>query len=101
MCMVYRIYIMIDCSPHLLFQEEDGIRDRNVTGVQTCALPISKCISKLVLIKGFPFVHRSFNLFLKKCEVNLLFSVICQYPSDPFILFAVIAFSDKLPLLIQ
>src|SRR5699024_11887270 len=23
------------------FQEEDGIRDRNVTGVQTCALPIS------------------------------------------------------------
>src|SRR5699024_11278392 len=25
----------------LLFQAEDGIRDRNVTGVQTCALPIS------------------------------------------------------------
>src|SRR5699024_11409578 len=24
----------------LLFQAEDGIRDRNVTGVQTCALPI-------------------------------------------------------------
>src|SRR6266513_4840892 len=24
------------------FQAEDGIRDRNVTGVQTCALPISK-----------------------------------------------------------
>src|SRR5699024_11384901 len=23
-------------------QAEDGIRDRNVTGVQTCALPISK-----------------------------------------------------------
>src|SRR5699024_12145532 len=23
------------------FQPEDGIRDRNVTGVQTCALPIS------------------------------------------------------------
>src|SRR5699024_12006785 len=29
----------------LLFflQAEDGIRDRNVTGVQTCALPISAC----------------------------------------------------------
>src|SRR5699024_11987797 len=26
------------------FQAEDGIRDRNVTGVQTCALPISACI---------------------------------------------------------
>src|SRR5699024_12088873 len=24
------------------FQAEDGIRDRNVTGVQTCALPISQ-----------------------------------------------------------
>src|SRR5207249_7098269 len=26
------------------FQAEDGIRDRNVTGVQTCALPISDSI---------------------------------------------------------
>src|SRR5438067_10101929 len=26
------------------FQAEDGIRDRNVTGVQTCALPISNAI---------------------------------------------------------
>jgi len=24
------------------FQAEDGIRDRDVTGVQTCALPISE-----------------------------------------------------------
>src|SRR5207249_7466732 len=29
------------------FQAEDGIRDRNVTGVQTCALPISfHCCSR-------------------------------------------------------
>src|SRR5207249_9133190 len=27
------------------FQAEDGIRDRNVTGVQTCALPISSITS--------------------------------------------------------
>src|SRR5207249_5771691 len=26
------------------FQAEDGIRDRNVTGVQTCALPISRLV---------------------------------------------------------
>src|SRR5699024_11828119 len=26
--------------PFFFFQAEDGIRDRNVTGVQTCALPI-------------------------------------------------------------
>src|SRR5699024_11843052 len=34
------------CACRLLlfffFQAEDGIRDRNVTGVQTCALPISQ-----------------------------------------------------------
>src|SRR5207249_11275097 len=29
------------------FQAEDGIRDRNVTGVQTCALPISFSFRKL------------------------------------------------------
>src|SRR5207249_7298704 len=28
-------------SVTFFFQAEDGIRDRNVTGVQTCALPIS------------------------------------------------------------
>src|SRR5207249_6138379 len=30
-------------------QAEDGIRDRNVTGVQTCALPISRKASCLPL----------------------------------------------------
>src|SRR5699024_11729984 len=29
------------CHVSFFFQAEDGIRDRNVTGVQTCALPIS------------------------------------------------------------
>src|SRR5699024_11363021 len=32
---MYRIVLFF------FFQAEDGIRDRNVTGVQTCALPIS------------------------------------------------------------
>src|SRR5699024_11847471 len=32
-------------SLFFFFQAEDGIRDRNVTGVQTCALPISPLIS--------------------------------------------------------
>src|SRR5699024_11562696 len=31
------------------FQAEDGIRDRNVTGVQTCALPISIAVSDLTM----------------------------------------------------
>src|SRR5260370_31808928 len=29
------------CSVRFFFQAEDGIRDSSVTGVQTCALPIS------------------------------------------------------------
>src|SRR5437868_11602183 len=33
--------IFVKCF--FFFQAEDGIRDRNVTGVQTCALPISAC----------------------------------------------------------
>src|SRR5699024_11803663 len=32
------------------FQAEDGIRDRNVTGVQTCALPISGQLVPLMFI---------------------------------------------------
>src|SRR5699024_11757389 len=34
-----RITVSVACD--FFFQAEDGIRDRNVTGVQTCALPIS------------------------------------------------------------
>src|SRR5699024_11827146 len=40
------IYLM-----DFFFQAEDGIRDRNVTGVQTCALPISA-------LKPLPFAPR-------------------------------------------
>src|SRR5699024_11466855 len=32
-----RLWLRLLC---FVFQAEDGIRDRNVTGVQTCALPI-------------------------------------------------------------
>src|SRR5699024_12142753 len=37
-CSAYRSSIVTTAS--FFFQAEDGIRDRNVTGVQTCALPI-------------------------------------------------------------
>src|SRR5207249_6143662 len=38
------------------FQAEDGIRDRNVTGVQTCALPISVSVGVVqYLLKPFTF----------------------------------------------
>src|SRR5699024_11675191 len=38
-------------SPSFFFQAEDGIRDRNVTGVQTCALPIS-CPADAIYVEG-------------------------------------------------
>src|SRR2546425_10337190 len=34
---------MFVSSLFFFFQAEDGIRDKLVTGVQTCALPISRC----------------------------------------------------------
>ena len=36
------MYICVFCVIVFFFQAEDGIRDRLVTGVQTCALPILK-----------------------------------------------------------
>src|SRR2546430_6404288 len=40
-CTVYWVFFF--------FQAEDGIRDLTVTGVQTCALPISTCSSRRAL----------------------------------------------------
>src|SRR5207249_8264043 len=37
---VSTLYYCTFISIFFFFQAEDGIRDRNVTGVQTCALPI-------------------------------------------------------------
>src|SRR5439155_2893706 len=39
----YYVTIRYNSSPFFFFQAEDGIRDGHVTGVQTCALPISCC----------------------------------------------------------
>src|SRR5207249_7473298 len=36
----WRVHGMREFQIVFFFQAEDGIRDRNVTGVQTCALPI-------------------------------------------------------------
>src|SRR6266850_1504634 len=36
------------CYSYFFFQAEDGIRDYKVTGVQTCALPISCCAMEMM-----------------------------------------------------
>src|SRR5256885_2998406 len=38
----------ISCFVFFFFQAEDGIRDYKVTGVQTCALPISKPLRQVL-----------------------------------------------------
>src|SRR5690606_41135668 len=72
------------------FQAEDGIRDFHVTGVQTCALPISIYILAVIDRFGYPFgvnmsrqrklndqsVNRSisiqfFDLFNQRCLVDI------------------------------
>src|SRR5205823_11197748 len=46
------------CEPTIFFfQAEDGIRDKLVTGVQTCALPI--CGNRKGWIENFVFKERS------------------------------------------
>src|SRR5437588_2331084 len=45
---VYYFLLLFCMLFFFFFQEEDGIRDHCVTGVQTCALPISS--SRLVLV---------------------------------------------------
>src|SRR5262249_59035285 len=54
----------VGCSRGVFFQAEDGIRDWSVTGVQTCALPISNdpehlgrrslLLQRLVALAGEP-----------------------------------------------
>src|SRR5699024_11405886 len=39
------VHLSLSFSFFFFFQAEDGIRDRNVTGVQTCALPISLSVT--------------------------------------------------------
>src|SRR5690554_7385276 len=41
LCFFFVFYIFIFFFFFFFFQAEDGIRDADVTGVQTCALPIS------------------------------------------------------------
>src|SRR5438067_9771900 len=45
-CMFLLSQVVLFCF--FFFQAEDGIRDRNVTGVQTCALPISMTLTATV-----------------------------------------------------
>src|SRR5699024_11271552 len=55
------------------FQAEDGIRYRNVTGVQTCALPISSSLPKAVIKLFHNVLRRIVNPTLN--NLNSCFSL--------------------------
>src|SRR5699024_11427066 len=57
------------------FQAEDGIRDRNVTVVQTCALPISR------IRRGGVYI--CFTLLAVLCTVLAIFALVLATPSVP------------------
>src|SRR5699024_11713598 len=50
----YLLFYMLYYLCFFFFQAEDGIRDRNVTGVQTCALPIFPSKERYSNIAAFP-----------------------------------------------
>src|SRR5258706_9165898 len=54
------MYAALSCSRFFFFQAEDGIRDWSVTGVQTCALPISSAggFAASSVLGGWRFVCR-------------------------------------------
>src|SRR5699024_11349418 len=75
-CWVLLVSALLVCVYCLFFfQAEDGIRDRNVTGVQTCALPICRCQFSCLKIS---FTKRTY----KSVRVLILY-----YCNDQFHLF--------------
>src|SRR5207249_5128376 len=52
------------------FQAEDGIRDRNVTGVQTCALPISEAVVNDEILGHVAFSKNLQSLDLEDQKVS-------------------------------
>src|SRR5690606_40454942 len=59
------------------FQAEDGIRDFHVTGVQTCALPISECMTNLSIyaehakVKNYDAAFEPWKMVYESCpDIN-------------------------------
>src|SRR2546425_2069989 len=57
------------------FQAEDGIRDKLVTGVQTCALPISSSLQEQSIITVPDLIDRHFK-GVNRDQVDRLFLIL-------------------------
>src|SRR5699024_12264483 len=62
-------------SAFFFFQAEEGIGDRNVTGVQTCALPISLCrnsqAGRIVTLYNASFGERLMSAVRKQLAIRI------------------------------
>src|SRR5699024_11747701 len=80
------------------FQAEDGIRDRNVTGVQTCALPISISASQRIFIwwesVGCVTLISSSNLQAHFSPERSSFIILKRFSSQNALKIAAILFSS-------
>src|SRR5699024_11906731 len=84
------VWVCYTLFAEFLFKAEDGIRDRNVTGVQTCALPIWKsylagCIANALMEKEVPVYMTNFAVILGDLSPgftgrNEYISRLCRYP---------------------
>src|SRR5437667_441184 len=69
-CTLCGHFLQVALTVFLFFQAEDGIRDRDVTGVQTCALPISlEFVAEYVGLDLIVFVRRD-NLRRQRLEID-------------------------------
>src|SRR2546430_8000409 len=76
-----------DGSAVFFFQAEDGIRDLTVTGVQTCALPISESPAPLAMASAFSARMRGVSLLdgsLTRSRVKFCASAMMRPFERPF-----------------
>ena len=59
MCVFLYFFVYVLFRFFFFFQAEDGIRDYKVTGVQTCALPISLSLSQILLTIDYEALEKS------------------------------------------
>src|SRR5699024_5466115 len=73
------------CCVDFFFQAEDGIRDRNVTGVQTCALPISTRFFKRRIIQPRQQLLFCMNIIDTKSIIIPKLNHVCHFSFSFFV----------------
>src|SRR5260370_20713311 len=80
-CLLFQEESGVSCSDvnvflfvFFFFQAEDGIRDSSVTGVQTCALPISQRMHKVRKANFFDGTLHVFTRNVRRSQTNVRFN---------------------------